>query len=424
MDGFEPAYEEDHGLLHDGYESEVSSELGDDGYSDMEVDGEDDGFLVSLKLEAAVTTVEDLAYGLVVIKAPNTFINPLFNTVFAAREDWDSVAATTPLTLAPGLENVLSADEAPSIMYFKSLPSAPNGVCWGLYCHVMEKYGYPPQLYIGSGTDALKGVRDRLLDYHPGSNNLPNNVKAKFADGFTITHSGLLCWAPAPSAGLVPRARARFLVLEAAFTVIFHACVDNHSDRFLVPVHYWDRKSVTWEPLCTHYSLTEGIRGNLKATSEELEAAALAAKSSYANRRRAVARSTRLRRKHGVTLNVYKEPFPDRVRINATAARVRAKNLAEENFYCGPCKLPLQSRVALESHERTQAHRDVLDGVVRTSTTHDRLVRNAARNAAKEDGIHRCDFCNKNFGNDWELTRHNEGVRHINRKNKILGVVA
>jgi hypothetical protein len=70
--------------------------------------------------------------------------------------------------------------------------------------------------------------------YTPTGSNLPRFIKLRFTQGYIISHSGLLCWTPLPSAGLVPRVRARFLLLEAAFTIIFFATFAAITDDWLV----------------------------------------------------------------------------------------------------------------------------------------------------------------------------------------------
>ena len=103
---------------------------------------------------------------------------------------------------------------------------------------------------------------------------MPRFVKCNFEQGYHISHIGMLCWISLPSAGLVPRARGFFLLLEAVFTIIFHACTKMITDIYVEGILLWPRDAVTWNPLCSHLSLTEQIRGDLSLTEEELELAA------------------------------------------------------------------------------------------------------------------------------------------------------
>ena len=43
------------------------------------------------------------------------------------------------------------------------------------------------------------------------------------ADGYKVTHKGLLYWTPLPRAGIVPTARLRFVGLEGLMAQIFYA---------------------------------------------------------------------------------------------------------------------------------------------------------------------------------------------------------
>jgi len=66
------------------------------------------------------------------------------------------------------------------------------------------------------------------------------------------------------------------LLLEAVFTILFCACVKRSTDAVIADLLPWPREKhvFKWEPLCSHLSLTEGIRADLSLTAEELEAAA------------------------------------------------------------------------------------------------------------------------------------------------------
>lgn len=83
----------------------------------------------------------------------------------------------------------------------------------------MERPGYKFKLYVGSGTNSLYGVRSRLRDYDRRSL-LPRFVKLACQAGYTITHRGLLCWAPIPPVNLIPLARLWFPALEAVFCLL------------------------------------------------------------------------------------------------------------------------------------------------------------------------------------------------------------
>ncbi|KAF3063179.1 hypothetical protein CFAM422_009925 [Trichoderma lentiforme] len=54
--------------------------------------------------------------------------------------------------------------------FFRSLRwLLPGEKLWAVYAILYEKPGYPPKLYIGSGTNSTAGVRSRLRNYDLGT---------------------------------------------------------------------------------------------------------------------------------------------------------------------------------------------------------------------------------------------------------------
>lgn len=103
----------------------------------------------------------------------------------------------------------------------------------------------------------------------------------------------------------------------------------------------------------------------------------------------------------------------DRDRINETAARTRNKAKAERRFTCSPCDKVFATDFALDKHLGSQEHQDKLDGVQRQRTQYADNTK-AARAANVASGKYHCPLCNKNFPNDWSLTRHKkESKKHI-----------
>lgn len=115
----------------------------------------------------------------------------------------------------------------PTLDFFRSLTTEPSrDKVWAIYVLIIEKPGEKPKL--GSGTNSLYGVRSRLANYNQRTL-LPRFIDPAFRASYTITHRGLLCWAPIPSVTLVPSARLCFLALEAVFCILF-----LHSSRLAV----------------------------------------------------------------------------------------------------------------------------------------------------------------------------------------------
>jgi hypothetical protein len=258
--------------------------------------------------------------------------------------------------------------------------------------------------------------------YKPGSDRIPRFVRSSFLQGYQITHVGMLCWSNTlPPAGLVPRARALFLLIEAYFTVIFHACKILKTDELLTTngMLPWSRKSVPWNPLCSHLSLIENIWGDLELTEEQLEIA------DAIRKRNGNTKCQRHRKKkRAEDLDAYRKNVTrqkkDWSRRNtkkvlkiARKVRNKAKNAAR--FHCHACNVNLATQAALKSHYKTKTHRDALAGKPPSgpSTTKNAVAILAVRHAAKEAGLHKCRPCGKDFGTDNGLQRHiNESKKH------------
>jgi hypothetical protein len=224
---------------------------------------------LDLHLDPCQSKIEDLAYNLVNVNSPSWYINPSFKTLFQERSNYDSIAACSPLTLAPKLYGVLEDAGPPSLSFFRSLPQPPPEKAWGIYALVFEEHGHKTMLYIGSGTNVQKGVSERMRSYSPTPSQAPRFVAKAYKNGYDISHRGLLCWTPQPAPGLVPRVRARFLVLEAVFTMLFHAAFSAITDSYAQHLLLWARDTVSWDPLCSHLPFKEAIRGDLSLSPDK-----------------------------------------------------------------------------------------------------------------------------------------------------------
>jgi hypothetical protein len=375
----------------------------------------DDADLALLEIDAAHQMVDDLTWKLLKIDAPDWYMNPAFKVVFPERSAYDSIAACSPLTFPPNLHDVLTSSQPPSIDFFKSLPK-PTGKMWAVYGNTFEKAGHKPQLYIGSGTEADYGVSARLSQYKPDDAQLPLLVREAFNRGYHLAHSGLICWTPLPSAGLVPRVRARFLALEAIFTCLFHAAREATTDVNYKHLLLWEQHTVEWEPLCTHLPLREEIFGNLDLSSEELEIIAAIRTEHKARRIKQWREAKRSKdvdayRLHDrVIKNAWAAKNGDKV--NKTAGKVRTKAKTKQRFHCDVCEMSLQSQVALDNHLATQSHANQVARFEKPEMSQYSINRKAKRAKAKANNEHRCHTCNKGFETDWALTRHTNTPSH------------
>jgi hypothetical protein len=250
--------------------------------------------------------------------------------------------------------------------------------------------------------------------------------------GYHISHVGMFCWCPLPTAGLVPRARGFFLLLEAVFAIIFHACTKMITDVYVQDALLWPRDVVSWEPLCSHLSLNEAIRGGLSLTAEELElAAAIRAfrlkhlSNKHSQNRRAKQREEDL---DGYRAKVTKEKtawnYKNPDKVLKIAAKVRNKAKDEERFYCDDCRQPFASQSALDRHNHTQSHVDCVAGLEKPAITKSAIAVNAVREQAKNDKLHHCSACDKSFGNDYGLQRHLATPLHAKKLAKTTGAAA
>jgi len=375
-------------------------------------------------LDVASSKIDNVVHGIIELDAPSWYINPAFQTLFKERSTYDSVAAASPLTMASGLDDVLSDPDPPSLDFLRSLPMLPKDAkFWAIYGIVMEKAGCDPDLYCGSGTDADVGASSRLKNYTPLGSNLPPFIKLRFQQGYHISHIGLLCRALLPTPGLVPRVRARFLLLEAAFTIVFHAAFEASTDSFLSHLYLWPREAVSWGPLCSHLPLNEAIRGNLDMSPEELEIIAALRTAQLA--KNALERSRRYRAKQTeedpvgfLQKNAAAKlswSINHRDQVNKTATKGRASRIEKKQHHCHDCDTSLQSAHALEKHLASQDHKDRAAGRRRNAPSDSAVAVAAVRANAKANKTHHCLPCNKSFSNDWSLTRHQSTGLHARR---------
>jgi hypothetical protein len=380
---------------------------------------DDDDFL---DLDAVSLLVDNLTFRLVNINAPDWYMNPDFKVLFSKRSSFDSIAGSSPLTFAPKLHDILTSSEIPTIAFFKSLPIYSGGKIWAVYVIVMEKPGCLPMIYIGSGSHAVHGVGIRLLQHKPGCSTAARFVLQAFKQGYHISHRGLLCWTPLPTPGLVPRVRARILAVEALFTCLFFAAFAATTDSYFKDLLLWERDTATWKPLCSHLPLAERIEGDIRMTAEELELVAALRKIKRAHYLKAhrAARKEKNPDLYRANERVVKNAWADknRGRVNKTASKVREKNIASCRFECEVCDISLQSQDALNSHLKSQAHANTEAGIQKNELSQYAINLKTQRAIAKANADHECLLCQKSFYNDWGLTRHKEGKRHLAREAK------
>ena len=132
---------------------------------------------------------------------------PIYGKVFPSQDILEVLFAACSLAFAPGLFEVLQASEAPSVAYFKSLPTNCKKQ-W------LSTYSCLRNLAIDQRSTSAPALMPKVV---------PKYVEKSLNDGYTLVHKGILCWTPIPSAALVPILRTLIVTLEATFTFVFWA---------------------------------------------------------------------------------------------------------------------------------------------------------------------------------------------------------
>ncbi|KAG5799933.1 hypothetical protein H9Q69_001027 [Fusarium xylarioides] len=327
----------------------------------------------------------------------------------------------TELEFCDGFFDAVASPSPPSVDFFSNLPPETD-VAWGIYAIVLVKEDEEfPLVYIGSGTNAVKGVTARLAHYDR-EYLLPRFVDDALKKGFSIVHKGLLTWSPIPPPELVPRQRLLFLAIEAALTFWFWAMKSYEKDYHMGDYCPWPLESFTYHGLCSHSALLEGAVGRLDLTPEQLIAIAAELREKkreqsayYRNakyRLEALARDPvgliereRKRNSDWYAKNREKvsaerkrrllhDPEPIRAAKNASKRKIKAA----KTHYCTVCGLSFQCPAKLSSHLDTPRHKG-----------------RAAKLAAGVVFAHRCDVCDFATDQKTALDKHLRGPLHAKR---------
>ncbi|KAH0283639.1 hypothetical protein KCU62_g8888, partial [Aureobasidium sp. EXF-3399] len=205
---------------------------------------------------------------------PRRMKNALYSTKIKKYTDLQQLASDIELMFPSDLGDKLKSGTAPTIEWFKSLPSfyCPGFI---VYVLVLTKRGCRPKIYIGSGTDEKYGGKHRLESYDKLTA-LPSLVKQALAEGYAIVHKGLLAWTTTlPRAGLVPMTRLLFMALEGTFSFNFWAMRAYKRDYGMGHMCLWPRSDLEYDGLCSHCCLYEGVRRNFDLSDEQLEEIAI-----------------------------------------------------------------------------------------------------------------------------------------------------
>ena len=236
----------------------------------------------------------------------------------------------------------------------------PPGKQWAVYAALLVKRGSKPKLCIGSGTSAVSGYRSRTRHYYNKKDPLlPRFVRLAYDNGYSLAHIGALCWMPLPSAANVPRARLRFLAVEAVFTCTFYTMYPTARDALWTDFMPWSREDVAWEPANSHIPLSEGSAAGLDLTDDQLETLAAEAKrnaklntkKSYHRRRDLDPKAWNARRR------AREGTAKGRARDGRAYTRRKTSALAKGKNHCDVCNLNFIKPAHLREHYDSVKHR-------------------------------------------------------------------
>lgn len=173
-------------------------------------------------------------------------------------EDIDDFFDQHRLSFPDELGGILESDAPPGVNELKLRHTSNVGI-WAVYLLTLEKPGQRPKIYVGSGTDALTGVRSRFTQYDQRVS-LPTNVRSSLKDGYAITSKAILCSAPIPNNRDRFERRAVFLVLETIFAAAFNSMIQENSHYDVEAMSLWPTSATTYDGCCSHAAVTEGLR--------------------------------------------------------------------------------------------------------------------------------------------------------------------
>ncbi|KAM0554127.1 hypothetical protein ACHAPJ_006926 [Fusarium lateritium] len=322
---------------------------------------------------------------------PNCMMNPVFDQIFPDPEVTEAKLYASPLRFVDGLLDVLQSQAAPSLSFFKGLPSDFSSR-WGIYVLVLEKTDYRPRIYIGSGTAVKGGVMKRIGQYRRRETE-PFYVSQALNEGFTVTHCGLLCWSPIPDLTRVASLRGLYLLLEAAFTLWFWPIVSQTKDYGMPRLSPWS-DAREYDGCCNHFSLTEGAHGiESDLTPEQAD----------------VIKAVRRRKAREFTDS---QPIAyRRARNNKSSKKRREAVLASKKYFCDACQLVFDTPSRKKRHEARKAHLDKVAGITRVGDPL-KAERHRKNIATKR---YYCRFCDYAAGDQSTLNDHLTSKRHLQK---------
>jgi hypothetical protein len=399
-------------------------------------------------------------------KSPPYQVNKIYSKIMPDIEALEILVNNANLSFAPNLLQVLDLATPPTLDWLKNLPKDSFQV-WGVYVIILEKLGSQPQVYVGSGTSALEGIKGRWRNYDVDQS-VPSGVRRAKANGYHISSKGLLAWGPIPASVAMPPIRVLFVALEAAFTFAFGAFNDKVTFTLeQASLCLWARKELGYGGLCSHSSLSELPSGNHALTAEEYEdmsatylerkrisnkrvrdrqkaedpeaySARLRARKlkwdeANPGRRREINEECRAKRKEENPDEYAEKARADRAKWVAnnpekakeSSDRCNQRNIDEKRFHCDVCPQSCRSQALLDRHLESKSHLRMVAAAagipekVKPLTPQQRC----AQKAIDEKRFY-CAICPRTCPTQASLNTHLKTAGHIKKAAEVEGQTA
>ncbi|KAI9746136.1 MAG: Alpha subunit of the F1 sector of mitochondrial F1F0 ATP synthase [Claussenomyces sp. TS43310] len=351
--------------------------------------------------------------------APDWYVCPIYKTLLGEAEAFDEACATTPLSFAPSLLDILTSSSPPSLDFFRGLS------------------------YLGCRGHGLGSVPPLGEAWLPGKNLCcgPGPTKRMVsAQDSEIMIRVLIClalWSEPSSRAIriptvvcfagLPRLLATPLApLAGSLCVLFFAGFETKLDALWTAFMPWKREDVGWLPLCSHTSLTERPRGITTMTEAQWEAY-VAERRQQVKAQMAIVSKRREERERENNLEAYLArkrteklawDHRNKDRVHQTAARVRARAGESGKHACQTCGISLASITALAKHKASKAHKEqerlaAGDSAKAIYAATERSRRFAAEKKASK--AYYCAICDKAFNIKGHLTKHYTTKKHLEK---------
>jgi hypothetical protein len=307
-------------------------------------------------------------------RSPGYYKAPVYDQVFPTLQILQAMMNDWNFSFASGLFDALRSSTPPSLAFFKSLPSGMHAHIFfsvlknvfAVYVVVMEKAG-KWKIYIGSATNSIDGLLGRARNYKNHDSNLGTWVLKALAEGWTITHIGLLAWLPLPRLRDQARIRALFLIMEATFTWTFWSMNADHSKIYygmdvLCP---WKLLDLEYQGLNSSSCLRETPVSDFELSARQLDTLEVVRTftrqdhiADWRNKKRdedpvAYHQSRALERQK----ERQKAKEKDAVAYKASYTEPRNRAKAEGKYPCHTCGTVYGTKAVMDRHFGTQKHK-------------------------------------------------------------------